>query len=38
MVYEDAGWPFWLRALIAIFAAGLVVVMGWRYYKRYWRK
>jgi hypothetical protein len=38
MMYEDAGWPFWLRALIAIFAAGLVAVMGWRYYKRYWRK
>ncbi len=38
IIYSDGGWPLWLRVLIALFAAGLVSVMGWQYYKRYWRR
>jgi hypothetical protein len=38
IIYTDSGWPLWLRALITIFAAALVAMMGWRYYKRYWRR
>ena len=38
LIYTDSSWPFWLRALIAVGAAGLVAVMGWQYYKRFWRK
>jgi hypothetical protein len=38
LIYTDGGWPLWVRALITVFAAGLVAVMGWRYYKHYWRR
>jgi Tfp pilus assembly protein PilO len=38
IIYTDGSWPLWLRALITLFAAALVAVMGWQYYKRYWRR
>ena len=38
LIYTDGSWPLWVRALIAVFAAGLVAMMGWRYYKHYWRR
>jgi Tfp pilus assembly protein PilO len=38
IIYTDGSWPLWLRVLITLLAAGLVAVMGWQYYKRYWRR
>jgi hypothetical protein len=38
VVYLDSGWPLWLRALITIAVAALVAVMGWQYYRRFWKR
>jgi Tfp pilus assembly protein PilO len=38
VIYTDSSWPLWLRVLITVFAAGLVVVMAWRYYRHFWRR
>jgi hypothetical protein len=36
IIYSDG--PLWLRILIALGAAVLVVVLGWRYYDQFWRR
>jgi Tfp pilus assembly protein PilO len=38
IIYTDGGWPLWVRVLIAVFAVALLAVLGWRYYKHYWRR
>jgi hypothetical protein len=38
IIYSDGSWPLWARASIAVFAAGLVAVMAWQYYKHFWRR
>jgi hypothetical protein len=38
LIYTGSGWPLWARALVAIFAAGLFLLMAWRYYQHYLRR
>ena len=36
IIYSDG--PLWVRALIAVGAAGLFCVLAWRYYVHFWRR